>query len=157
MSCPITQEALHSAKLSKQSTVILELDLSKAYYRVNWTFLRLVMDDQNGSEFTHYKLDNVWHRIRLLCSTNQWFPTWFFQGIKRTQTRVSSLPFPIYHCCRRPKQANPRSQIESRDKGGKSNRTGVHLTLAFHKRRSLFLPRVVERFLLIEKNLGSIL
>ena len=39
----LAQEAIHTIKRSKNSTFALKLDLSKAYDRVNWTFLRLVM------------------------------------------------------------------------------------------------------------------
>ena len=39
----ITQEVLHSVKIKKQSTLILKLDLTKAFDRVNWTFIRLIL------------------------------------------------------------------------------------------------------------------
>jgi hypothetical protein len=39
----ITQEALHSIKSKNLSSVVLKLDLSKAYDKVNWTFVRLVL------------------------------------------------------------------------------------------------------------------
>ena len=39
----LAQETIHTIKLSKNSAFVLKLDLSKAYDRVNWTFLRLVM------------------------------------------------------------------------------------------------------------------
>jgi hypothetical protein len=39
----LAQEALHSIKLSKQEAVILKINLSKAYYRVNWTYLHLIL------------------------------------------------------------------------------------------------------------------
>ena len=39
----LAQETIHAIKLSKNSAFALKLDLSKAYDRVNWTFIRLVM------------------------------------------------------------------------------------------------------------------
>jgi hypothetical protein len=39
----ITQEALHSIKKKNIPSFILKLDLSKAYDRDNWTFIRLVL------------------------------------------------------------------------------------------------------------------
>ena len=39
----ITQEVLHSVKLMKKSALILKLDLSKAFDRVNWTYVRLIL------------------------------------------------------------------------------------------------------------------
>ena len=38
----ITQEVLHTVKTRKRSALILKLDLSKAFDRVNWTFVCLI-------------------------------------------------------------------------------------------------------------------
>ena len=39
----IVQESLHYIKKKKFSDFILKLDLEKAYDRIDWTFLRLVL------------------------------------------------------------------------------------------------------------------
>jgi hypothetical protein len=39
----IAQECLYSAKTKKLSTIILKLDLKKAYDKVSWQFLRLLL------------------------------------------------------------------------------------------------------------------
>ena len=39
----IVQEALHSIKTENQQVLVLKLDLVKAFDRVNWSFLRLVL------------------------------------------------------------------------------------------------------------------
>ena len=39
----ITQEILHTIKTIKKSALVLNLDLIKAFDRVNWTFSRLVL------------------------------------------------------------------------------------------------------------------
>jgi hypothetical protein len=39
----IAQECLHTAKSKKLSTIILKLDLKKAYDKVRWKFLRLLL------------------------------------------------------------------------------------------------------------------
>ena len=39
----ITQEVLHSVKTKKRCALILKLDLSKAFDRVNWTYIRLIL------------------------------------------------------------------------------------------------------------------
>lgn len=39
----LAQEALHSIHSSKTPSVLLKLDLSKAYDKVSWTFFRLVL------------------------------------------------------------------------------------------------------------------
>ena len=39
----LAQEALHSIHLNKKDSFALKLDLSKAYDRVNWTFLYLLL------------------------------------------------------------------------------------------------------------------
>ena len=39
----LAQEALHSIKKEKQKDFSLKLDLSKAYDRVSWTFIRLIL------------------------------------------------------------------------------------------------------------------
>jgi hypothetical protein len=39
----LAQESLNSIKVSKQEVSILKLDLSKAYDRVSWTFIRLAL------------------------------------------------------------------------------------------------------------------
>ena len=39
----ILQEVMHSIKVEKKKVMILKLDLVKAFDRVNWTFLRLVL------------------------------------------------------------------------------------------------------------------
>jgi hypothetical protein len=43
MTISLAQEAFHSIKVSKISSFVLKLDLSKAYDKVNWTFLRLAL------------------------------------------------------------------------------------------------------------------
>jgi hypothetical protein len=39
----LAQEALHSIKVQKIPSFVLKIDLSKAYDKVNWTFLRLAL------------------------------------------------------------------------------------------------------------------
>ena len=39
----IAQEVMHSTKVEKKATIILKLDLVKAFDRVNWTFFRPVL------------------------------------------------------------------------------------------------------------------
>ena len=46
----LTQETLHWARASKQPTVFLKLDFSKAYDKVSWRFLFYAMKEMNISE-----------------------------------------------------------------------------------------------------------
>ena len=39
----ITQEVLHSVNSKNKAAIILKLDLSKAFDRVKWTFIRLLL------------------------------------------------------------------------------------------------------------------
>ena len=39
----ITQEVLHTVKTKNMSALILKLDLTKAFDRVNWSYLRLLL------------------------------------------------------------------------------------------------------------------
>lgn len=39
----IAQEGIHSIIVKKLSTMVLKLDMKKAYHRVQWTFLHLVL------------------------------------------------------------------------------------------------------------------
>ena len=39
----ITQEVIHSVRTKKKSAIILKLDLTKAFDRVNWTYIRLIL------------------------------------------------------------------------------------------------------------------
>jgi hypothetical protein len=39
----IAQEGLHSIKTSKVLAFIIKIDLAKAYDKVNWTFIRLML------------------------------------------------------------------------------------------------------------------
>ena len=39
----ITREVLHSVKLMKKSALILKLDLTKAFDRVDWTYIQLIL------------------------------------------------------------------------------------------------------------------
>ena len=39
----ITQEVLHSIRSRNKSALVLKLDLKKAFDRVNWTFIRLIL------------------------------------------------------------------------------------------------------------------
>lgn len=45
----LTQESLHWAKTSKQATMFLKLDFSKAYDKVSWRFLFSTMHKMNIS------------------------------------------------------------------------------------------------------------
>jgi hypothetical protein len=38
-----TQESLHSIKVKKVSTLVIILDLAKAYEKVSWLYLRLLL------------------------------------------------------------------------------------------------------------------
>ena len=39
----ITQKVMHSVRVKRLEALILKMDMIKAYDRVNWTFLRLVL------------------------------------------------------------------------------------------------------------------
>ena len=39
----ITQEVLHSVKTRNKSSLVLKLDLTKAFDRVNWSYIRLIL------------------------------------------------------------------------------------------------------------------
>ena len=39
----IVQEVLHSVKIKNASAFILKLDLTKAFDRVDWTYIRLIL------------------------------------------------------------------------------------------------------------------
>jgi len=40
----VTQEVIHSVKMKKQKGMMIKLDLSKAYDRLNWTYLKKVLE-----------------------------------------------------------------------------------------------------------------
>ena len=80
----ITQECMHTIKLKNMEALILKVDLIKAYHRVNWGFLRLLLFNQVCLLLPQIGL---W----LLCPQPR-LTFQFFQFFKGFATRVTTFP-----------------------------------------------------------------
>jgi hypothetical protein len=88
----ITQECLHSAKLKKLNSVILKLDLKRAYDSVSWQFLHLLLD-QIG-------LDRLVINWIMGCITSV-----------NTTVLVNGIPTDFFRCHRGLRQGFPLSPL----------------------------------------------
>jgi hypothetical protein len=70
----ITQEALHSIKTKKYLNLVIKLELSKAYDRVNWSFIRLALI-QMGMNLS------LVNWIMVCIESNKWTPFFLFSVI----------------------------------------------------------------------------
>jgi hypothetical protein len=58
----VSQEAMHNIKTQKLKGAVLKIDLSKAYDRVSWLFLRMFLTHL-GFQPTFYQLGNELHLL----------------------------------------------------------------------------------------------
>jgi hypothetical protein len=83
----VAQEGLHNIKTKKLRGVVVKIDLSKAYDRVNWLYLRMLMIHLGfGLDFTNWVMGCM-SSVSFLYSY-QWFNLFFFSSRKRPTTGV---------------------------------------------------------------------
>jgi hypothetical protein len=94
----IAQECLHTAKSKKLSSIILKLDLKKAYDKVSWQFLRLLL----------IQIGLKWEVTQwiMACVTNvnmavliNGSPTDFFKSYRGLRQGLPSLPIVVPFGC----------------------------------------------------------
>jgi hypothetical protein len=120
----IAQEVLHSVKKNNLKETILKLDLSKAYDRVNWTFLRLVLIQMGMSIKTMNWIMGCLQSESFIVLINI-SPSIFFRASRGLAPRLPTFPLLISPHSRSSKKNDKRSLFQwsiARYKGIKSER-----------------------------------
>jgi hypothetical protein len=94
----ITQECLHTAKTKKQNSVILKLDLKKAYDNVSWQFLRLLLDQIGLNWCVSQWIMSCITSVNTTVLVNG-VPTDFFKCPSGTATRFPTISFTLPDGC----------------------------------------------------------
>jgi hypothetical protein len=97
-SVSLTQEALHFIKLKNIPSIVMKLDLSKAYDKVSWTFVRLPL--------IQMAMDLKMVNWIMGCIESSSFavlingtPSQFFQASRELSPGMSPIPLPFPNHC----------------------------------------------------------
>jgi len=89
------RELLHTMQTKKKKGMILKVDLSKAFDRENWLYIRLLLTHL-GFPYAFYQVDHELHQGCILQCFIKWRSHIFLLFGERTQVGMFSLPPAIF-------------------------------------------------------------
>lgn len=100
----LSHELIHSLKIQKNPTMMIQLDMSKAFDKISWDYMRQVL-----AMFGFLKDGIKWimQCVRsILLHPCEWLPFDTLPSFQRYQAKVSYLSLPLCHHGRRVKPLN---------------------------------------------------
>eukprot|EP00253_Pinus_taeda_P020413 PITA_20413 len=105
----VAQEVLHSVKQQNKKGAVLKIDLSKAFDRINWIYIRLLLTHLGFKvDFISWIMDYITNISYAILINGVTTP--FFKGQRGLRQGCPLSPPVISFSCRRSKPADPKGQ-----------------------------------------------